>query len=72
MLRVVYAECRKQTHYAECRYAANLYVECHSAVFQYRHCIEYHLYSESGYFKIDHFWEEVPNQSLWPYSQKLH
>ncbi len=28
MLSVTYAECRKQTHYAKCRYAEWLYAEC--------------------------------------------
>jgi hypothetical protein len=29
MLSVVYAECRQQTHYAECRHAECRYAECH-------------------------------------------
>ncbi len=28
MLRVVYGECRKQAHYAECHYAECRYPEC--------------------------------------------
>ncbi len=31
MLSVVYAECCKRTHYAECRYAEFRYAECHYA-----------------------------------------
>ncbi len=31
MLSVVYIECHKQTHYAECRYAECRYAECRSA-----------------------------------------
>ncbi len=31
MLRVIYAECRKQTHYAECHYAECRYVDCRYA-----------------------------------------
>ncbi len=38
MLSVIYAECRKQTHhavcrYAECRYAECRYAECRNADF---------------------------------------
>jgi hypothetical protein len=33
MLNVIYAECSKQTHYAECRYA-----ECHYAEYRYAEC----------------------------------
>jgi hypothetical protein len=33
MMSVVYAECHKQTHYAECRYAECRYAECCSALF---------------------------------------
>ncbi len=29
MLSVDYAECRKQTHYAQCRHAECRYAECH-------------------------------------------
>ncbi len=32
MLSVIYAECRKETHFAECHYAENHYVECHYAM----------------------------------------
>jgi hypothetical protein len=31
MLSVNYAKCRKQTHYAECRYDECHYVECRGA-----------------------------------------
>jgi hypothetical protein len=31
MLSVIYAECRKQTDYAECRYAECRYAECRGA-----------------------------------------
>ena len=31
MLRVNYAMCRKQAHFAECRYAECHYTECHCA-----------------------------------------
>jgi hypothetical protein len=31
MLSVVYAECLKQTHYAECHYAECRYAKCHFA-----------------------------------------
>jgi hypothetical protein len=31
MLGVIYAECHKQTHYAECRNAVCRYAECHYA-----------------------------------------
>jgi hypothetical protein len=38
MLNVVYAECRKQTHYAKFHYAEFRYVECHYAECQYPEC----------------------------------
>jgi hypothetical protein len=31
MLSVIYAECRKQAHYAECHYTECRYAECRSA-----------------------------------------
>ncbi len=31
MLRVIYGECRKQAHYAECHYAECRYAECRGA-----------------------------------------
>ncbi len=31
MLNVIYAECRKQAHYAECLYAEYRYAGCHYA-----------------------------------------
>jgi hypothetical protein len=31
MLSVIYAECRKQAHYAECHYAECCYAECRYA-----------------------------------------
>ncbi len=45
MLNVIYAECRKQTHYAECRYAERRYTECRYAECW---CAEY-LYAECRY-----------------------
>ncbi len=38
MLRVFYAECRKQYHYAECHYAERHYAECHYAEWHYAEC----------------------------------
>jgi hypothetical protein len=32
MLSVVYADCHKQTNYAECRYAECHYAECRGAI----------------------------------------
>ncbi len=32
MQSVIYAECREETHFAECHYAENHYVECHYAM----------------------------------------
>ncbi len=32
MLSVIYAECRKLAHYAECLYAEFRYAECHGVV----------------------------------------
>jgi hypothetical protein len=31
MLRIIYVECLKQAHYAECRYAECRYAECRGA-----------------------------------------
>jgi hypothetical protein len=31
MLSVIYAECRKKVHYAECRYVESRYGECRGA-----------------------------------------
>ena len=38
MLSVNYAECRKQSHYAECRYAECRYAECSYADCHYAEC----------------------------------
>ncbi len=38
MLSVIYAECRKQAHYAECHYAECRYAECRSALSRGKHC----------------------------------
>jgi hypothetical protein len=38
MLSVVYAECRKQKHYAVCRYVECRYAECHYAACHYAEC----------------------------------
>jgi hypothetical protein len=35
MQSVIYAECRKQAHYAECHYAECYYAECHYAECHY-------------------------------------
>ncbi len=32
LLSVIYAECRKQAHYAECHYGECRYAECHGAI----------------------------------------
>ncbi len=34
MLVIFYAECRKQTHYAECHYAECRYAECRGVGFE--------------------------------------
>jgi hypothetical protein len=38
MLSVIYVECRKQAHYAECHYAECHYAECHYAECHYAEC----------------------------------
>jgi hypothetical protein len=38
MLNVIYAECHKQTHNAERRYAECHYAECHYAECRYAEC----------------------------------
>jgi hypothetical protein len=38
MLSVIYAECHKYAHYAECHYAECCYAECHYAECHYAEC----------------------------------
>jgi hypothetical protein len=39
MLNVIYAECRKHAHYAECLYAVCHYTECLYAECHYAECL---------------------------------
>jgi hypothetical protein len=38
MLNVIFAECRKQAHYAECHYVECRYAECRYAECHYAEC----------------------------------